>query len=63
MLIYLCIPNVSRKEIKRKKKLRTPQDKDAYVIAHTKNYKIEKMGNQLINSKEKHWRIKFEMAT
>jgi hypothetical protein len=48
MLIYLCIPNVSRKEIK-KRKLRTPQDKDAYFIAHTKNYKIEKMGNQLIN--------------
>jgi hypothetical protein len=54
---------LAERRFKKKRKLRTPQDKDAYFIAHTKNYKIEKMGNQLINSKEKHWRIRFEMAT
>lgn len=60
--MFYAFPMLAERRLK-KKKLRTPHVKDADLIAHTKNYKFEKMGNQLINSKEKYWRIKFEMST
>lgn len=31
-----------------------------HILLHT--WKNEKMGNQIIKWKEKHWRIKFDMA-